>query len=166
MSFIWDRFKQGILILLVQFIADKVDHEEADVVSVSQKFAYLRNLLHDLGVAYFRPGPSDPCDYVLLELDQLSQIQLVEVCHALIDEFEMYLIPLHHNLVLRIRSDYLGELFNAQFFSATRAPHHALVLSKHPCYFFIELLIYLRYVLVSESKPQVVLVVQDYGFRF
>jgi hypothetical protein len=53
MSLIRDRLEQGILVLLVELIADKVDHEEADVVCVSQKFADLRYLLHDLGVAYF-----------------------------------------------------------------------------------------------------------------
>lgn len=85
MGLIRDRLEQGISILLVELIADKVDHEEADVVSVSQKFADLRYLLHDLGVAYFGAGPGDACDDVLFELDQLPQIQLVEVCHALID---------------------------------------------------------------------------------
>lgn len=164
MGLIRDRLEQGIFILLVELIADKVDHEEADVVCVSQKFADLRYLLYDLGVAYFGAGPGDPSDDVLLELDQLPQIQLVEVCHALIDEFKVYLVPLHHLLVLGVRSDYLGELVNAQFFGTPRAPHHAFVLSKHPSYFFIELLIHLRNVLVSESYPQVILVVQDYGF--
>jgi hypothetical protein len=53
MSLVWDRLEQGILVLLVELVADKVDHEEADVVSVSQKFADLRYLLHDLGVAHF-----------------------------------------------------------------------------------------------------------------
>lgn len=74
----------------------------------------------------------------------------------------MYLVPLQHLLVLGVRSDYLGELVNAQFLGAARAPHHALVLSQHAGYFFIELLIHLRNVVVSESDPQVVLVVQDY----
>lgn len=54
MRLIWDRLEQGFLILLVELIADEVDHEEADVVGVSQKFADLGYLLHDLGVADFR----------------------------------------------------------------------------------------------------------------
>ena len=86
---------------------------------------------------------------------------LIKVSHALVNQFQMDLISLHHLLILRVRSYYLGELIQAHVFGATRAAHHPLVFRKHSGNLFIDFLVHVGDVKVSEANPELILVIED-----
>ena len=156
--FISQRLEHGRFVVRRQRVAGKVDDQESQVIDLGNVLGDLTHF-HDEFVVVCRLGPLvEARDNLLFQVDDVQLCVLFEVFAYLGRQIHMYLVILHQLLNFRHFLDQLSHLCEVHFVRVGAAAFSGVR------YNFLELcvdvLADLCQVLVAESNPQIVLLVQ------